>query len=116
MVLSSSATDIRESLIDFLGKIFSKNKKTNYFESPFLLRVQHGCRAGDTACTLCSVWTKLADFNALYALYAHYARCGHPYILTSNQIVGSSNLPGGIFSLKIFFVLPRIIWVSSECK
>jgi len=65
-------------------------------ESPFLLRVQRGCRAGDTRCTICSVWTKLADFCALYALCALYARCGLHYLLTSNQIVGSSNLPEGI--------------------
>ena len=54
------------------------------------------CNAGDTRCTQCSTWTKFAYFCALYTLSALYAHCGHPYILTSNQKVGSSNLPEGI--------------------
>jgi hypothetical protein len=72
-----------------------------YFESPFLLRVQRGCNAGDTACTICSVWTKLADFCALYALYA---RCNTPWTacrLTSNQSVERSNRSGGTFYWRI---------------
>jgi len=47
-------------------------------ESPFLLRVQPWCNAGDTGWKQCSVWTKFAIFCALCGHYAHYARCVKP--------------------------------------
>ena len=88
----------------------------NYFlmiESPFQFRVQHGCRASDTGCTQCSVWTKFAGFCALYALCALYARCGHYYILTSNQQVERFRdsrqdwriAPGEFFILKFSLLI-----------
>jgi len=61
-----------------------------YFIDIFLSRHSScGCRAGDTACTICSVWTKFTDFCVTCAHNERYDTLWTQCQLTSNPLKGT---------------------------